>query len=260
MGPLDVVQRGLDSSGRPLVLTRQHWQFIDRLNAGPAQGLLTPIQGGFRRGQGADASGDTHDLAITSDLRRWNLSNDQAYDVKMQSRKWGGSMWERTEAQGFDPHFHNALYGDSPGSPGAKQQIHAWVDLARNGLGNNYAQYADDFWRPTQIKPYQYIPEDDMFEDKDRALLQDVHDTLDQFRRGSFKRDTELKKKISQSITSMGRMADSLTLTINKVDDEGIKRELRDTKKKILDELKNLEFVDGPDNPSDDAMNDLHTN
>lgn len=252
--PMEVIQRGVDSSGRPLKFTKQHWQFIDRLNAGPAKGLLVPIQGGFRRGQGADASGDTHDLAKCGDFRRWNLSDIIAHAVKVEGRRMGGSMWERTEAQGFDPHFHNLLYGDTPGSPGANAQEYAWVKLGRNGLGANYAQYPDDFWRPNPILPYEYIPEDDMFEQSDRETINAMAKDVEAMRAGSYKRDMEIKRKISDVITLIGKQADSLTLAINAVDDEGIKKQLRQNKRQILQTLKDLDFVDGKDNPSDDAM------
>jgi hypothetical protein len=199
---------------------------------------------------------------MCSDIRRWNMSNEIARRVKRAARDpriiGGGSMWERTAAQGFDPHFHNLLVGDRPGSLGALLQEDAYKD-GFNGLGSGFRGHRDDFWRPNRILSYEYIEEDDMFEDKDRKMLREIHTGLEKFREGTLNRDRTIKAKLSAAIAAQGRAADALTLAINRVDDEGIKRQLKTQQTQILDTLKELEFVDGPDNPSDDAMNEIHT-
>ncbi len=271
MGALDRVQRGVDSSGRPLVLTRQHWQFIDRLNAGPGKGKLVVIQGSFRGGSGADASGDTHDNAGSSDIRRWNLTSDEAYAVKKASRDpqqvGGGSMWERTAAQGFDSHFHNTLVGDRPGSPGSLAQEAAYI-AGYNGLGSGYRGYRDDFWRPATITAYKFLEDEitmaeaaeikDAIKASEERILARIGGAEGRERDRDFrmdeKNDQALKDFKSAVFTEWGKQADELTLLANATKDVATRKELRKMQAKILRRLKDDPAVDGADNPSDEAV------
>ncbi len=259
---LDVISRGSDSSGRAIRGTRQFFQFFDRLNAGPANDLLVIVQGGFMGSAGAGASAGTHGQAMCADFRTWNLSTAVREATQVEGRKMMGTMWYRNSSQGFDPHIHNNLIGDSPADSLAIAQVQMYRNGA-NGLGSG--QYRDDFWfRPKTITNYQYLPEDDMFEPADRQRLNTLHgevtemrEVLDQFKNASWKRDTALKAKVGKVITLVGQEADLLGRAINAVDDEGLKKELRDGKRQVLETLRDLEFVDGKDNPSDDALNEI---
>jgi hypothetical protein len=150
----DKIQRGLDSSGRPLFATRQMWQFTDRLNDKVAGGILVPVQGGWSF---ADASANTHGLAMCIDYRVWNLTLDLRESIVHQGRDWMGTMWVRLQADGFDPHLHNNLMGDRPATQAALNQIPSYK-AGRNGLANNAPDR--DPYRPSHYSVYQYIKEE----------------------------------------------------------------------------------------------------
>ena len=78
---------------------------------------------------GVSASAGTHSGggAIDTGTLTWS-------ELKM-ARKLGGAAWNRTRAQGFDPHCHIIICGCPHASSGAKFQVSEYRN-GRNGLAN----------------------------------------------------------------------------------------------------------------------------
>lgn len=251
---LDVISRGLDSSGRPLRGTRQMFQFYDRVNADAAGGLLVIVQGSFMGASGASASAGTHRLAGCQDWRTWNLSALVRDSVIHRGRELMGAAYHRT-APLFDDHIHVTLVGDRPMDPDAADQVVQWKN-GQNGLAD---RGPDTFpFRPKVIHDYEYLPEDDMFEKEDHDRLVRIEKSLKAFRdseagRDSDERDRD-KQRFSEVVTMLGQQADVLGQIEAKVSDSETKALAKKRRDQILTYLKNHPDVDGPDNPSDDAM------
>uniref|UniRef100_A0AAU8B0K0 Endolysin n=1 Tax=Dulem virus 32 TaxID=3145750 RepID=A0AAU8B0K0_9CAUD len=84
----------------------------------------------------ADASAGTHSDGWAVDISIWPLTTSQRAALIAHARSYGASgTWERTPAQGFEPHIHMAL--DSGGNPetACQYQCRA-VRRGYNGLGN----------------------------------------------------------------------------------------------------------------------------
>lgn len=129
---------GLDTSGRPL---RVDDRTLRKLRAAEAAlgHTFTIVQGSFRAGAGADASGPTHDKAGVIDLRSWDLpTRISPQKAVLELRRAGLVAWYRTQAQGFDPHFHAVDRGNPDLDPSAARQVTAW-EQGRNGLASNGA-------------------------------------------------------------------------------------------------------------------------
>lgn len=240
-GRLDVITRdGLKN-------TRQGWQFFDRLHE-RSGGLLVMIQGGWSF---ADASAGSHSLAMCEDYRKWNLTDAMVADLVKFGRDLMGTMWVRLEEDGFDPHIHNNLIGDAPAADIAVRQVASYRE-GRNGLANN--AYDRNPYRPTLITDYKYIKEDDMFTEADRNILKRLDAArVNERTRDQAERERD-KERFSAVITMMGQQADSLTTLINQTSDDATRKDLKRMKERILKYLKDHPDVDGPDNPSDDAM------
>lgn len=246
MGALDKIQRGTDSSGRPVFATRQHFQFYDRVNE-HLGGKLVIVQGGWSF---ADASAGTHSLAMCMDFRSWNLTADEIVSGLHFGRDLGGTFWPRTTGDGFDPHIHNNLLGDSPASAAAQAQITQYK-AGLNGLANHARDRYP--YRPAVIRDYQYI-EDDMFTDADRAMLKAVKDGQDSAKtRDQSERDRD-KARFSRIVTKMGQQADLLTTLINSTSDDATKKQLQTAKRDILQALADDPDVTGVDNPAPDHL------
>lgn len=261
MNQFEVIQRGFDSSGRSLKNTRFKWAAFDRIN-GRMGGVLVIVQGAFRGSAGADASAGTHNEGGCNDVRRWNLTNTQADQVIDIANDIGEIWWERTTAQGFDPHFHNLLPNDRPLHPDAAAQV-VYFGRGENGLASHGA---DTHSRPHPFPTFTF-EEDDMFEDADRKKL----DTLLQVVRTGFtnertrdqaERERELARHRSLA-AFMESTADQIGNALNMLkDDESptakdVKRLLRNHKVQLLKALKDdPTTTDTPADPSDDAIDD----
>jgi hypothetical protein len=249
---LGIITRGLDSSGRPVKGTRQNFQFFDRLNDGPAQGLLVIVQGSWSF---ADASAGTHGLAMCMDYRTWNLTALVREATVRAGRDLMGTMWYRTEADGFDPHIHNNLIGDAPATSSAAGQVRDYR-LGLNGLANRMRDRNP--YRPKIITNYKYLEEDDMFSDADRARMERIEKTLKEFKTAEWRRDKEErlteKERFSKLVTAQGKVADQLTLIMNRTKDAATKKELKKLQEAVLLELKNDPDVTQQDNPSDEGL------
>lgn len=243
---LQVITRGVDSSGRAIRGTRKAFQRYDKINA-RVEGKLVIVQGAF---SDAEASAGTHTKAGCFDYRRWNLTSDEARTVVHRGRDLGGATWERTVAQGFDPHFHDICIGDSPMDDLALAQI----DMYREGFDGLgwYAHRDSDPYRPKVIRAYQY-EEDDMFEAEDRQRLARIEKALVAEKTRDQREAERDKRRFERLVTQKGELVDSLTLLINKSEGE-VRDDLRAMKRRLLTELKDDPDVTGRDNPSDDAM------
>ena len=247
MGPLDRIQRGVDSSGRPLLATRQTWQRYDRINE-VLGGKLVVIQGSFN--SGVTASGGTHDLAGALDFRTWNLTAAERFLGIKTGRVLGGADWYRTPAEGFDFHWHGVTIGDAPMTRETAFQVVEYR-AGRNGLAD---RGPDDFpFRPKIIRPYRYI-EDDMFNKDDSNRLKRVERLLEAQRTRDQREREQDKERFQRLVKAQGRIADRLTVLIGRTSDDATRRDLKALQAEILTALKNDPDVTGVDNPSDDAL------
>lgn len=244
---LDVIVRGLDSSGRSVKGTRQCFQFYDRINSEATEGQLVIVQGGWSN---AGASAGTHRLAMCMDFRVWNLTTDLRNRAVRRGRDLMGTMWYRTSADGFDPHLHNNLIGDAPADFGAIAQVAQYRE-GRNGLANH--NWDRDSYRPARIHNYVYV-EDDMFDKEDRDRLVRIEKALELERSRDINEKERDKKRFSKLVTLLGGQADELTTVINHTTDAATKTQLKKLQERILIHLKEDPDVDGVDNPSDDAL------
>jgi hypothetical protein len=137
-------------------LTAYGWWSLEQafLTAGLTVSDLTVVQGSFKAGGGAAASGSTHDKGDTADIRtrtlpEWARRNlCEPVVVALRARGW--CAWYRDAAHGgMDPHIH-AVYrwADPTPSPGAMSQVSSY-DRRRNGLSGS-SEGPDYHPRPTQ--------------------------------------------------------------------------------------------------------------
>lgn len=244
---LQVIQRGLDSSGRPVKGTRQNFQFHERLNKGPAQGLLVIVQGSFSF---AEASAGTHTQAMCMDYRTWNLTAAVREATVREGRVLMGTMYYRTEADGFDPHIHNNLIGDSPAASSAVAQVDQYR-AGLNGLANRLRDRNP--FRPQTITAYKYL-EDDMFEPEDRQRLVRIEKALEAEKTRDQRERERDKARFQRVVAHQGQVADQLTVLMNRTEDTATKRELKKLQERILLQLKEDPDVTEEDNPSDDGL------
>lgn len=258
MGALDKIQRGFDTSGRPVYGTRQNFQFYDRVNA-RVGGQLVIVQGSWSN---ANASAGTHLLAMCMDYRTWNLTTAQRLAACRYGRDLMGTMYYRSPLDGFDPHIHNNLIGDAPAHWMALDQVEQYK-AGLNGLDNRAVDR--DPYRPRVIGNYKYLdPEDDMNADQER-LLKETRDlaqrTLtrvnvfaeNEKQRWANERERDKRAK-SDMFSLLGGQADTLARIESKVEDRATKQLVRKQRERIMKYLKDNPDVEGVDNPSDDAM------
>jgi arsenate reductase-like glutaredoxin family protein len=240
---LDVLVRGSHKN------TRQGWQFFDRLSERVGW-ILVMIQAGWSDGS---LSANTHGLAMCNDYRVWNLTFDQRKDLTIYGRDLMGTMWERLEADGFDPHFHNNLIGDMPATSSALNQVYAYKQ-GRNGLANNH--FDRNPYRPDPITFYQF-QEDDMTPEEHK-MLEELHRGFKNFRENELSRDEAErirdKERFRKLITEKGEFVDQLTVIANKTTDAATKKQVKRLQEKVLLELKEDPDVKEEDNPSEDGL------
>jgi len=244
---LDVIVRGLDSSGRLVKGTRQGFQFYDRVNMEATEGRLVIVQGGWSN---AAASANTHRLAMCTDYRSWNLSEAIRTKAVHHGRDLMGTMWYRSAADGFDPHIHNNLIGDMPADFSALEQVVQYKQ-GRNGLANR--NWDRDPYRPKRIHNYVYV-EDDMFEKEDHDRLIRIEKALEAEKTRDQRQAEREKRRFSKMVTMLGGQVDQLTTIINHTTDAATRRQLSKLQEKILLQLKEDPDVTEVDNPSDDAL------
>lgn len=237
------------------VLTRQHWQRIDRANI-TLNGIIIVVQGGM---SDAPLSGTTHRLLGCADYRRWHMSDEMAGRTTRTLRDLCGTGHERTTWQGFDPHFHDATLGDDV--PGVMDALAIEQINGPNGYkagGDGVSGTVGDWqsYRPSPIRDYIYL-EDDVTPEEHKELFR-IGKRLDEFTANELLRDRAEadrdKRRFTAIITAMGRTADDLTVLINKAQDAATKAQLQRAKEKILLALKDDPDVTGVDNPDDGQM------
>lgn len=250
MKKLDVIQRGYDSSGRPVKATRQAFQHFDRVNEA-VKGKLVIVQGAFMT-NGASASAGTHDKAGCMDIRTWNLTSFEKRTAVHEARRLMAAAWLRTPSQGFDEHIHWVLIGDSPMANLAASQIDMYKQ-GYNGLGW-YAYRDSDSYRPQRITNYVYQEDDDMFSDKDSARLERIEKELTAFKNAEWKRDKNAriqdKERFSKLVSNLGMAVDVLNSIEAQIEDSATKQHVQHAKRRIIDVLREDEDVDGVDNPA----------
>jgi hypothetical protein len=163
-----VIQRGTDTSGRPIRATAAMWAAWDAACA--VLGFEpTIVQGGFMGASSATASATTH-LGDALDIRLWDRTAPERAEMIRVFRRHGLAYWERYESQGFDLHAHMIPGPWASPSAGALDQWHDYLN-GRNGLASNGPDY---HWRPSP--PVTEPPEaDDMpYTEKElRAIIAD---------------------------------------------------------------------------------------
>lgn len=88
---------------------------------------IVVVQGSYKDGAGAAASGTTHDGAGAFDLRTRNLTPQETLRLVYNLRRWNVAAWYRAPAYGWPataggPHIHGIVL-DEPGlSSGARSQ------------------------------------------------------------------------------------------------------------------------------------------
>lgn len=110
---------------------------------------IVVVQGSYKGGHGAAASGSTHDGAGAFDLRTRNLTSQETLRLVFHLRRWNVAAWWRAPAYGWPaseggPHLHGIVI-DEPGlSDGAEWQVAEYL-AGRNGLSRGGR---DPFPRP----------------------------------------------------------------------------------------------------------------
>jgi hypothetical protein len=139
-------------------LTAYGWWSLEQayLSAGLTASELVVVQGSFKAGGGAAASGTTHDAGDTADMRtrtlpEWARAN-LCERVVVALRAHGWCAWYRDQQHGgMDPHIH-AVYrwADPAPSSGARSQVSSY-DRGRNGLSGS-SEGPDYHPRPAQTR------------------------------------------------------------------------------------------------------------
>lgn len=120
-------------------LSTRAWALIEDAAeaAGIPLGVVHVSQGGYKAGQGASASGSTHDQGDVFDLRVWSLPAGTVEPLVVELRRRNGCAWLRDPAHGWTstgPHIHCVLRDSDDGlSSGARWQVQQY-DAGRNGL------------------------------------------------------------------------------------------------------------------------------
>lgn len=254
----EVISRGTDSSGRPLKNTRLSWARYDEINSKVAGGLLVIVQSAWRGDAGAAASALTHAWGGCNDLRTWNLTSTVRQAVQWEGRLLAGTMWFRTQAQGFDEHIHDLFYADFKLHPQALAQKDQYFK-GYNGLAS---WGRDDFRRPNPL-PLTYKMQEDEFMASEE--YNEIIKRLDKLQervnvgfsnermRDQDERDRD-KERFTEMVTELGKQADQLTLIINQTDDVATATALRKQKERILKRLADHPDVKRQDNPSPEGL------
>lgn len=257
----EVRQRGVDSSGRPILATDLYWQVwqavLDRPRVAPFAHLVTIVQGAFmtRVGGGASASAGYHDLGGCIDTRTWNLTSGQESVLLWEGALCGLIGWKRDAAHGgMDEHTHWIGGWDQPLASGADYQWRQAL-AGRDGLASNGPDYHP---RPPgwpHFPPASTLEEHLMTDQQYNtviAKLDLLREGLDTFRTNEVKRDQLAAKRAKESkqalVARLGGVADQLTALADTVPAER-RKAVQQVKAAVLQALADDPDVDGPDNP-----------
>lgn len=253
MSALEVISRGVDSSGRAVRGTRQMFQYYDRVNEQAAGGNLVIVQGSFMGSAGASKSAGTHNRAGCQDWRTWNLTLAVRTEVIRVGSALGGAPYFRG-APSFDDHIHTLLLGDAPMDPDALFQVSEYK-AGRNGLVNRGPD-PHLALRPNIKRDYIYL-EDDMFNEADRRRMIRIEKAMEAEKTRDQREAARDKRRFQALVAARGRDADAIGVLINRTTDVATKTALKRVRADILKGLKDDPDVTKQDNPSDEAMENL---
>lgn len=175
--PDTVRQRGIDTSGRPILASDRLWSvWLDVVAVLKFAPVIT--QGSWMSlvpGGGAEGSAGFHDKGGPFDLRTWNLTGSQVDRTVRVLREHGCAAWRRDmDHGGFkDPHIHFVLGADHDLSDGAARQWTAYLN-GRDGLASDGRDYE---YRPDPIVTEPPEGDDMPFtEEQLRAIIADELD------------------------------------------------------------------------------------
>lgn len=174
----EVRQRGIDSSGRPILMSDYLADWFDgycsELGFAP-----TVTQGSWMSrvpGGGADDSAGFHDRGGCLDLRVWDRTDTQIRSMVGAARRGGAAAWLRNlEHGGFkDAHVHLVLGDDHDLANGAAWQ---WLNYTHggDGLGDGTGKDYHPRPKPLAIKPPDHYLEGlyDMTPDDVRRIVRE---------------------------------------------------------------------------------------
>lgn len=178
MAESEVIKVGVDSSGRPIFMSRYMQRVWGQILVDPAvapfAGEVEVTQGAWMSrvpGGGAVASAGYHDFGGCVDIRTWNLQGFELEAFIRTTRRYGWAFWRRDQNHGgMDPHAHGVLGTDFGLSVGAKFQWSAYLN-GRDGLASNGPDYE---WRPSPLVLVPPEPEEiDMTPDELRQIIRE---------------------------------------------------------------------------------------
>lgn len=177
-----IMQRGTDSSGRPIKASAEFWavwdQCCDELGFTP-----TIVQGGWQAGGGASASATTHE-GDAFDLRLWDRTAAERNRMIHVFRDHACAYWERYESQNFDLHAHMVPGPWASPSPGALNQWQQYL----NGTDGLYYAGPDYHYRPS---PLVTTPPEDPMADYATQL-----DRIERKIDASREREVQIRKRV----------------------------------------------------------------
>lgn len=264
-----VRQRGVDSSGRPILATDFFWVvwcalLSDKRLASFADRIVI-VQGSFmaRAGGGAAESAGYHDLAGAVDTRVWNLTRHERDLLWAVAAEYGIWFWERGPAAymgGMDEHGHGIAGWDYPCSEGVKAQWRAAVGR-RDGLAGNGPDYMHRPHPVVLYPPTDLLTQEDYMESADaknrfdrlEKAVDDLTDLVAQGKNASWKRDKKASEMASRQVAMLGGVVDALTELATEEDLDKVRKRLGALRKTVLEHLAADPDVDGADNPAAEA-------
>lgn len=267
MPSFEVRQRGVDTSGRPILATDYFWRVwnavLARPKVQPFASKIVVVQGAFmaRLGGGATASAGYHDLAGCWDVRTWNLTAEEQRILWWEAALLAIIFWPRDAARGgMDPHGHAVAGWDRPLATGAAYQ---WQQAknGRDGLAGNGADYVRP--RPPWVDtpPPALLQEDYMASTEAEKKLDEILagqqrlaeslGTLSDAEKTRFVRERDRDKEVRSKLYDLlGGLADQLTEIGNDVTNKALKAKVANARSQILTALAEDPDVDGKDNPA----------
>ena len=153
-----VLHIGMDSSGRPILLSPRMWgAWLETMEGLGFANEIDIVQGAYMKflGGGADSSAGYHDLSGCLDTRTWDIDSQEERRVIHVARSVGWAVWRRDQTHGgFDEHMHWVLLGETDVAAGAKWQMR---DYREGGDGLVDGESHDDYhWRPNPIPTFNF--------------------------------------------------------------------------------------------------------
>jgi hypothetical protein len=193
MADFTVSQRGIDTSGRPILATGYMWAWWESVVA-ELGWRPTIVQGAFMSrvpGGGAVDSAGYHDLGGCFDLRTRDLTPYRSEKLVRTLRRFGAAAWRRDATHGrMDAHLHLVLGTDKPLAKGA---VFQWAEYRAGGDGIGGTDYE---WRPS---PLVLTPPEDEVSPEDKAQLDRIEARLEDIDK-VLRRITKSKREIIAAV------------------------------------------------------------